>query len=65
MNKTQTYTVALARLEDTIHEIEHGDLTIDALTDKINEAAELVKLCRKQLRTTEEVLGKILDDIRE
>lgn len=63
MSKNKDYTEALKKLESTIEEVENGDLTIDELTKKVKLAAELVKICRDQLRTTEEILNKTLEDI--
>ena len=57
-----TYTEAMTRLEAIVSKIESGEMDIDALTDQLKEAKQLVELCRKRLTTIDEEVKKILDD---
>lgn len=57
-----TYTEAMTHLEAIVSKIESGEMDIDALTDQLKEAKQLVELCRKRLTTIDEEVKKILDD---
>ena len=57
-----TYTEAMTRLEAIVSKIESGEMDIDALTDQLKEAKQLVELCRKRLTTIDEEVKKIFDD---
>lgn len=63
MKKSKGFTEAISQLESTIAEIEKGDLSLDELTAKVKDASKLVKACRQQLRSTEDILNKTLEDI--
>lgn len=63
MKKSKGFTEAISQLESTIAEIEKGDLSLDELTAKVQDASKLVKACRQQLRSTEDILNKTLEDI--
>lgn len=48
-----TYTKAMARLEEIIRKIENEEVDIDDLSEKVKEAAGLVKLCRDKIEKAE------------
>jgi exodeoxyribonuclease VII small subunit len=48
-----TYTQAMQRLEAILAQLEEGSKSVDELSDLVKEAADLVKLCRIKLRSTE------------
>lgn len=64
MNESKlTYTKAKMELEEIVKAIESGNLDVDALTQKVKRASELISLCKKKLTTTDEELQKLLDEI--
>lgn len=63
MKKVKSYNEALKILEITVKDLESGELTVDDLTKKVKEAAELVKYCREQLRATEKELTSALENL--
>lgn len=64
MNESKlTYTKAKMELEEIVKAIESGNLDVDALTQKVKRASELISFCKKKLTTTDEELQKLLDEI--
>lgn len=63
MKKVKSYNDALKNLEKTVKELESGELTVDELTKKVKDAAELVKYCKDQLRATEKELTSALENL--
>ena len=64
MEKKISYTEAISELEEIVTEIEQGEITIDALSDKVKRAAELIRICKNKLTATEEDVNKILGEIK-
>ena len=58
-----TYTQAKNELEQIVQSIESNELDVDALTDKVKRAAELIALCKEKLTKTDQELQKLLQDI--
>ncbi len=58
-----TYTEAKKELEQIVAAIESGELDVDALTDKVKRASQLITFCKEKLTKTDRELQKILDDI--
>lgn len=56
-----TYTQAMQRLEAILSQLEEGNKTVDELSALVKEAAELVKLCRLKLRSTESDIQKAFE----
>ncbi|HBX45195.1 MAG TPA: exodeoxyribonuclease VII small subunit [Porphyromonadaceae bacterium] len=50
-------------MEGIVNAIESGDLDVDALTDKVKRASELITFCKEKLTKTDSELQKILEDI--
>lgn len=65
IKKDQTYSEAIAVIEDILQKIETGELDVDDLAEKVKQASELLKFCREKLFNTEKELEKILKDIDE
>ncbi len=63
IKKDQTYSEAIAVIEDILQKIETGELDVDDLAEKVKQASELLKFCREKLFNTEKELEKILKDI--
>jgi exodeoxyribonuclease VII small subunit len=58
-----SYTEAKKELTEIVTAIETGELDVDALTEKVKRATELILFCRTKLTHTDEELQKILNDI--
>ena len=58
-----TYTSAKKELEAIVASIESGELDIDALTDKVKRASELITFCKDKLTKTDKQLQKLLEEL--
>ena len=63
MKKEILYTDAINELEEIVSSIENEDVNVDELSVKVKRAAELIKVCKNKLQTTEEEVNSILKDI--
>ncbi|MDD4114098.1 MAG: exodeoxyribonuclease VII small subunit [Massilibacteroides sp.] len=59
----ETYQKAVARLREIVTDIERGDLDVDVLSERVKEAARLIKLCREKLFQVDEEVKKILEEL--
>jgi len=57
------YAEARARLDRILKELEEGEVEVDALADRVEEAAGLVSLCRARLREQEARLRKVAAEL--
>ncbi len=58
-----TYTAAFEELQIIVTEIEKGEITVDVLSEKVKRAAQLIKVCKTKLSSTEEDVNAILKDL--
>lgn len=65
MSETINYTEAFNELQEIVAEIEEGEISVDELSSKVKRAAQLIKICRKKLTSTEEDVNKILKELEE
>lgn len=65
MTKTPDYTAAFKELNEIVNDIETGDITVDALSEKVKRAAELIAICKQKLRATELDVRRILHELDE
>jgi exodeoxyribonuclease VII small subunit len=56
-----TYEEAFNDLSAISREIESEKVSIDVLAEKVKRAADLILLCQKKLRATEEEVNRIID----
>lgn len=49
-NKELTYSKAAAELETIVKEIENEQISVDVLSEKVKQAAQLIQFCRGKLR---------------
>ena len=63
MSETPNYSEAFEELQAIVTEIESGEISVDELSDKVKRAAELIKICKAKLSTTEEDVNRILKDM--
>jgi exodeoxyribonuclease VII small subunit len=57
----RSYSEAVARLDEILGLIEDGDVDIDALSGLVEEAAELVTLCRQKITAAEMQVKEITE----
>ena len=60
--KKETYSQAMARLENIVRQIDNNELEIDELADKIKEANEIIAFCSEKLTKADEEIKKILSE---
>ncbi len=61
--KEESYNDAVDKLRQIVAEIEKGDLDIDILSEKVKEAARLVRLCKEKLFKVEDEVKKTLEEL--
>lgn len=61
--ENQTYTAAFEELQQIVRDMEDGEITVDELALKVKRAAELIKLCKQKLVSTEEDVNQILKEL--
>jgi len=65
MEKELNYTVAFEELQNIVADIEEGEISVDELSIKVKRAAELIKICKNKLTSTEEDVNQILKELEE
>ncbi len=63
MSKEGKYTEAFEELQQIVADIEDGEITVDELSIKVKRAAELIKICKSKLTSTEEDVNEILKEL--
>ena len=58
-----SYAEGSAELESILDEIESGDADIDVLSEKVERAAALIKLCQEKLSGTEMRVNKVVEEL--
>lgn len=58
------FNEAVKGIEEILRNIEVGEPDIDKLSEDVRKAAELIKICRKRLRETEERIEGIIEDLK-
>ena len=58
-----TYAEGTEELETILAEIESGDTDIDVLSEKVERAADLIKLCREKLTKTELRVNRVVEGL--
>lgn len=59
------YSKAIKELETIAADIEGDNVPVDALSEKVKRAAELIQSCRDMLKGTGEDVKKILEGLEE
>jgi exodeoxyribonuclease VII small subunit len=57
------YTEAFEELQQIVLDIEEGEISVDELSIKVKRAAQLIKICKTKLATTEEDVNEILKEL--
>ncbi len=63
--KKETYSQAIARLEQIVRQIDNNELEIDELADKIREANEIISFCNDKLTKADKEIKKTLSEKQE
>lgn len=58
--KKESYSQAMARLEEIVRQIDDNQLEIDQLADKIKEANEIIAFCSDKLTKADQEIEKLL-----
>lgn len=61
----QTYQEAFEELQQIVSDLEDGQISVDELSEKVNRASALIKVCKAKLTTTEDNVQKILAAIEQ
>ncbi|MBE6211377.1 MAG: exodeoxyribonuclease VII small subunit [Rikenellaceae bacterium] len=57
-----SYTEAMAEIEKIMSKLRSESIDVDTLTAEVKRASELIEMCKKRLRTTEEEVRKLFND---
>ena len=57
------YREAVRELEDILESIESTEVDLDQLAAKVERAAELIRLCRDRIRSTEMKVVKVVKEL--
>ena len=60
--KEVNYEEAVHQLENIVEKLERGELDVDSMVSQLKRAQELVKLCKKKLKHTDDEIQKLLSD---
>ena len=63
MSEKINYTEAFDELQEIVSKIEEGEISVDELAEKVKRAAQLIKICKLKLASTEEDVKKILKEL--
>jgi exodeoxyribonuclease VII small subunit len=63
MQNKYSYTDAFNELQQIVRDMEDGEITVDELSLKVKRAAELIKICKQKLTSTEEDVNLILKEL--
>jgi exodeoxyribonuclease VII small subunit len=59
----QSYSEAIARLDEILEDIDQSKIRIDVLAERVVEAAGLLKRCKSVLTETEAKVKDVLQDL--
>ena len=63
MKNEMDYTGAFAKLEELVAQLEEGDIQLEDLAAKIEQANELIAICEKKLRRTDEEVVSAIGEV--
>ncbi|MDR1335861.1 MAG: exodeoxyribonuclease VII small subunit [Tannerella sp.] len=63
MNEQTTYTQAFEELKGIVSDIDRKEISVDELAEKVRKAAQLIKICKAKLDSTEEDVNRILKEL--
>ena len=62
---TVKYAKAIEKLNEIIEKIESEEIDVDELSDQVNEAVDLIKLCKSKIEKAEMEVKKVVDHFGE
>jgi exodeoxyribonuclease VII small subunit len=63
VKKEFSFNEAVVEIEEILRNIDSGELDIDKLSVEVKRASELIKLCQKKLRSTEDEINSIFKEL--
>jgi exodeoxyribonuclease VII small subunit len=63
MVENYTYTDAFTELQQIVHDIEIGEVSVDELAEKIKRASQLIPVCKAKLTASEEEVDRLLGQL--
>jgi len=61
--KELSFNEAMKEIEAILRNIESGNLDIDRLSKEVKRASDLIRMCQKKLRATEEEINGIFKEL--
>jgi exodeoxyribonuclease VII small subunit len=61
--KEFSFNQAVNEIGKILREIESGEMDVDRLSAEVKRASELIRLCQKKLKSTEEEINTIFRDL--
>ena len=65
MEKEITYSKAVERLNEIMQQMENGALDVDALTETLREARQLLQFCKDKLRSVDKNVQEITSAVQQ
>ena len=65
MEKEITYSKAVERLNEIMQQMENGALDVDALTETLREARQLLQFCKDKLRSVDKNIQEITSAVQQ
>jgi exodeoxyribonuclease VII small subunit len=65
VTKKITYNEAISEIEEILEKIEHEELDVDELAEKVKRVSLLLKTCKDKLLRTNEQVEQILKEMEE
>jgi exodeoxyribonuclease VII small subunit len=65
METPKDYTAAFEELKEILSALQQDEIGVDALAEKVKLAAHLISYCGERLRSTENEVQKVLDELGE
>jgi exodeoxyribonuclease VII small subunit len=63
MEQIETYKEAIKKLQSIHKALESGEIDVDVLSEKVNDASRLIKICKDKLYKVDEDVKKIIEKI--
>lgn len=60
--KKITYTEAYEELQQLVKKMENADIPVDELTQSLERASQLIRICKEKLTKTESEVNRIMED---
>ncbi|HEX8427210.1 exodeoxyribonuclease VII small subunit [Hymenobacter sp.] len=58
-----TYRDAIAELETILRALETDTVDVDELTARVQRSAHLIRLCKQKLRTAEDAIDRVFENL--